>query len=172
MTQLLVSLGKFLPRQMPPGHLPPGQLPSKTIAPLDNYPLDHYPLDNCPPDNYPLDNYPLDDCPPDNYPPGNCPPRTIAPPGQLPPRQLPPPPQTITPLKTPGCSYRHMHIRKFHSETRQICEHFSEGLQFFSQTVLPTDFHIFLCMLGVTRGKFLQKMAVLRFTIGPTEPPF
>ena len=104
-------------------------------------------------------------------PPGNCPPRTVAPPGQLPPRQFPPP-QTITPLKTPGCSYRHMHIRKFHSETRQICEHFSEGLQFFSQTVLPPDFHIFLCMFGVTRGKFLQKMAVLRFTIGPTEPPF
>ena len=65
-----------------------------------------------------------------------------------------------------------MHIRKFHSETGQICEHFSEGLQFFSQTVLSPVFHIFLCMLGVTRGKFLQKMAVLRFTIGPTEPPF
>ena len=102
-------------------------------------------------------------------------PQEIALLGQLPPGQLPPdncPPQTITPLKTPGCSYRHMHIRKFHSETRQICEHFSEGLQFFSQTVLPPDFHIFLCMLGVTRGKFLQKMAVLRFTIGPTELPF
>ena len=97
-------------------------------------------------------------------------PQEIALLGQLPPRTIAP--QTITPLKTPGCSYHHMHIRKFHSETRQICEHFSEGLQFFSQTVLPPDFHIFLCMLGVTRGKFLQKMAVLRFTIGPTKPPF
>ena len=106
------GLGQFPPPHAP-GQLPPANSPV-TIAPQDNSPLRQLPpwtitlwTTAPPPTITPQEITPLG-----QFPPNNCP-RTIPPDnsplGQLPPRQLPP-----GQLPPPGCSYHHMHIRKFH----------------------------------------------------------
>ena len=89
----------YIQRQIPPGQLPL-QITAWTITPWTTtsrqLPPRHLPLTITPP------------------PPGNYLLRTIAPQDNCPPRQLHPGqllPWTIAP---PGCSYFHMHIRKFH----------------------------------------------------------